>query len=487
MNHTKKQKSVRKIIYLFGSLFLMTLLLCDCKTTSEITPSKKPNIIFIMADDLGYGQLGCYGQKHIQTPYLDQMAAEGIRFTQAYSGHPVCAPSRSVLMTGLHSGHTTVRENRGGIPLRKEDVTVAQILKKAGYTTGLFGKWGLGDANTESLPNKKGFDQFFGYLHQIHAHYYYPDYLWKNDKKNSIPENQKGMRGKYSHDLIVEEAFKFLRKNKDKPFFLYLPFTIPHAELLVPEASLNKYKGKFEEKPFEGDKLYSSQPTPSAAYAAMTTLLDESVGQILALLKKLKIDENTIVFFTSDNGASSEGGVDIEFFESNGPLHGTKKGLYEGGIRVPLIVRWPGRIPKEKTTDTLWASWDFLPTVVDIAGMQSIENTDGLSLLPTLLDQPQKQQHPFLYWEQSIWRKNHAEDKKQKLSQAVRMGDWKAWRDAPESPLELYNLKEDIGEKNNIAAQYPKIISQIEIYLKTARAEPVPQIEPPHPSGQKYE
>ena len=441
---------------------------------------KKPNIIFIMADDLGYGHLGSYGQKLIATPHLDRMASEGMRFTQAYAGCTVCAPSRSVLMTGLHTGHAPVRGNSGGIPLHPEDVTVAEILKSAGYTTGLFGKWGLGEHGTSGIPNKQGFDEFFGYLHQIHAHFYYPEYLWKNDEKYPLPGNADGKQTQYTHDEIVEQAVKFVRTNKDGPFFLYLSFAIPHYELLVPEDSLREYKGKFPETPYTGRGRktgyphdYGQQQTPKAAIAAMITRMDRNIGRIMSLLDELGIDDNTIVFFTSDNGPSGGQGAP-DFFKAAGPLRGYKGSLYDGGIRVPLIARWPRRIRPGAVSRHVCYFADVMPTLAELAGAKPPANTDGISIVPALLADKGQKQHEFLYWEY----KNRV---------AVRTGNYKAVRGKNKDRLELYDLTTDVGEKNDIAARHPDVIARIQDYLKTARTEPRPQIEPKRPKGGQYQ
>jgi len=431
--------------------------------------AEKPNIIFMMADDLGYGHLGCYGQEKIRTPNIDHLATEGVRFTQCYAGSTVCAPSRSVLMTGLHCGHTSVRGNSGGIPLLPEDITIAEVLKRGGYTTGIFGKWGLGDAGTDGVPNKQGFDEFFGYLHQVHCHFYYPYFLWENDHKYLLPGNMGGKQEQYSHDVIVEKAMEFIRSKKNDRFFLYLPFTIPHTELLVPEDSFAEYKGKFPEpKPYVDPRgHYADQPYPRTTFAAMVSRMDRDVGRIMRLLKELGIDERTIVFFTSDNGGQTRGGPDLEFFKGNGALRAGKGYLYEGGIRVPMIVRWPGKVKAGTVSDFVWAFWDVMPTLAELAGVRINHRIDGLSVVPTLIGEERaghkQRKHKFLYWEQPRGKE---------LMQAVRMGDWKAVRASMTAPLELYNLAEDIGEKHNVAAEHPDIVAAIENYLKTARTEP---------------
>jgi arylsulfatase A len=442
-----------------------------------------PNIVWIMADDLGYADLGCYGQKYIRTPNIDGIAAEGMRFTNAYSGCTVCAPSRNVLMTGYHSGHITVRSNPGGVPIHANDITVAQVLKSAGYATGGFGKWGLGDVNTEGVPWKHGFDQFFGYLHQVHAHFYYPEYLLDNGKKVPLPGNENGKRTTYSHDAIAGKALDFIRRSKDGPFFCYVPFTIPHWELLVPDDSRAEYHPKLPEIGAIPPGHYAAQEFPRAAYAGMVSRMDRDVGRIMALLKELHVDDNTIVFFTSDNGPvtpnrrGSNSGEDPDFFHSAGPLRGRKTTMYEGGIRVPMIARWPGRIAAGKTNDLPWYFADFMPTAAELAGAKAPAGIDGMSVAPALLGGSQKR-HEFMYWELPTYQAKTGTFLPGAPLAAVRMGDWKAVRPGQDAPLELYNLAKDTGEKTNVAAENPKVMEKIETYLKTARAEPPVQIEP---------
>ena len=413
--------------------------------------AERPNIIFILADDLGYGDLGCYGQKHIKTPNIDRIAAEGIRFTQHYAGSTVCAPSRCVLMTGLHTGHTAVRGNReikpeGQYPIAAETITVAKVLKRAGYITAVVGKWGLGGPGSSGVPNKQGFDHWFGYLCQRKAHSYYPEYLWKNGKKIILEKNKAGKKGTYSHDLFTAEAMDFIRQNRNRRFFLYLPYTIPHTRYEIPST-----------------EPYSDRPwaKKEKVHAAMITRMDRDIGRTMNLLKKLNIDEKTIVFFSSDNGAAQRW---EDRFDSSGLLRGRKRDVYEGGIRTPLVVRWPGKIKPAAESDHISAFWDFLPTCAELAGVSAPENIDGISMVPTLLGRDDRQKrHKFLYWEFFHWKKG--------FYLAVRMGDFKVVRLSPTGPLELYNLKTDIAEKNNIAAEHPEIIAEIEAYLKTARTD----------------
>jgi len=417
---------------------------------------KRPNILFIMADDLGQYDLGCCGGRHIQTPNIDRIAAEGVRFTQVYAGSTVCAPSRSVLMTGRHTGHTTVRGNSaavGGpppqrrIPLNAEDVTVAEVLKVSGYTTGIVGKWGLGEPGTPGIPNKQGFDFWFGYLNQRHAHNYWTQYLWRNTEKVEFAGNSPQTPKVYSHDLMTKEALGFVRRAAEgaKPFFLYAAYTIPHGKLHPPD-----------DKPY-GDKPWSQA---EKNYAAMVTRMDRDVGRLLALLKELGIDEHTVVFFCSDNGwTPSYCGAKSEF-KSGGPLRGNKGNLYEGGIRVPMLVRWPGRITPGAVSDQVWAFWDFLPTAADIAGADPPAGIDGLSMLPAILGREQRQQHEFLYWE---FRTGG-------FQQAVRWGDWKGIRHGTQQPLELYNLKDDLSEKHDVAKDHPEVVRKIEAFMAGARS-----------------
>jgi arylsulfatase A-like enzyme len=432
--------------------------------SATFSAQTRPNIIFIQADDLGYGDLSCYGQRKFKTPNIDRLAAEGLRFTRYYAGSTVCAPSRSALMTGQHTGHTRIRGNARH-PLLPEDVTVAEVLKStpgAGYKTALIGKWGLGEAGTTGVPNRQGFDYFFGYLNQRHAHNYYPTFLWRDEERiklrNVVPdEDEEGSgvstnRVDYTHDLIVEESLKFIERNSGGPFFLYLALTIPHAN--------NEAKNKGMEVPDLGEFASEDWPDQEKAKAAMITRMDRDVGRLMASLKKLGIDDNTLVFFTSDNGPHREGGVDPDFFDSNGPLRGIKRDLYEGGIRVPMIARWPKRIKAGAKSDQVWAHWDLLPTVAEIAGVKPPANIDGISMLNALVGKRQRN-HEFLYWEFH----------ERGFSQAARMGDWKAVRKSPDFPLELYDLKNDLGEQDDVAVKHPEVVKKIEDYLKIARTE----------------
>jgi len=459
-------------ILLFGLSAATALCLASAQSADRPARAPRlPSILFILADDLGYGDLGCYGQTKINTPNLDRLAAQGMRFTDYYAGSTVCAPARCALMTGLDTGHALIRGN-ALVALRPQDLTVAELLKRAGYHTALIGKWGLGNENTTGVPQKKGFDEFIGYLDQVHAHDYYTDYLWRYDPpgpgkpgydgKIEFPENRGGKMGLYMDDLFTTSALRFMQINKPdrfnnyRPFFLYLAYTIPHANNEEAQRTGNGMQ-------VPSDSPYADQPWPQTEKnkAAMITRLDTQVGQLLNKLDDLKVADDTIVFFTSDNGPHKEGGVDPNFFKSGGPLRGIKRDLYEGGIRVPLIVRWPGRIKPGTVSAEPFAFWDFLPTAAAVAGVKVPEPIDGISMVPTLLGQPQTDRHEFLYWEFH----------ERGFQQAVRMGDWKAVRLKVGAPLELYNLKTDIGEKDNVADKNPEVVAKIEAYLKTARTE----------------
>jgi arylsulfatase A-like enzyme len=415
---------------------------------------RRPNIIFILADDLGYGDLGCYGQKVIRTPCLDQMATEGVRFTDCYAGSTVCAPSRCALMTGMHTGHCTVRGN-ALVPLLPEDMTVAELLKQAGYATGIVGKWGLGEPDTTGIPNRQGFDYWFGYLNQRHAHNYYPEYLWRNEEKVELRGNLEGAKGEYSHDLFTQEALDFVHAHAAEPFFLYLAYTVPHAN-----NELGRETGNGMEVPTDAPYSDRNWPQPQKGHAAMITRMDRDIGTLFGLLRELRIDEQTIVFFTSDNGPHKEGGGDPAFFSSSGPLRGLKRDLYEGGIRVPMIVRWPGRIPAGTESSQPWTFWDFLPTAAQFAGVKPPEDIDGISMLPALFGRKQKS-HEFLYWEFH----------ERGFQQAVRMGDWKAVRKGTKQPIELYDLSKDLAETTDVARQNPGVVAEIDEYLRSARCE----------------
>jgi arylsulfatase A-like enzyme len=412
------------------------------------TSLPRPNIIVIMADDLGYGDLGCYGQSMIETPNLDRLAAEGTRFTQCYSGSPVCAPSRCCLMTGMHNGHGRVRDNiPHGVFLQPDDRTVAEVLKQAGYHTGAIGKWGLGNPGSWGVANYQGFDYFYGHLDQDQAHFYYPDHLWEDDHVVLLDGNRGEQRKQYTHDLFTEKALGYIREHAHDPFFLYLATTLPHWSDFPKDSP--------ESQIVPTDAPYSDRDWPQVEknYAAMVTRLDRSVGDIMRLLQELGLDSNTLGIFTSDNGPSAERSHDPEFFDSNGPLRGVKRDLYEGGMRVPMIARWPGRVPAGVVSDRMWAFWDVLPTLADVAGLPVPSGIDGISMLPALLGQEQPIQHEYLYWDYAHVRGT--------FSQAVRMGDWKGVKNGPGEAIELYNLAEDLSETTDIASQHPDIVAQI--------------------------
>ena len=429
---------------------------------------RKPNIIFILADDLGYGDLGCYGQKRIRTPNIDALAAEGMRFTDAYAGSTVCAPSRCCLMTGYHTGHARIRGN-GGPNLRGQDVTVAEVLKGAGYATALVGKWGLGEAGSEGVPTRQGFDTFYGYLNQHHAHNYYPTFLWRNEEKVALPnvvpnEDRAGggcatVRKAYSHDLLMDEALKFVERGAkgDKPFFLYLALTIPHAN--------NEAGARGMEVPDLGPYAKEDWPEPEKGKAAMVSRMDADIGRLMALLKKLGIDGDTLVFFSSDNGPHREGGANPAFFCSSGRLSGFKRSLHDGGIRVPMVARWPGHVRAGAVSDLAWAFWDFLPTAAEIAGAAAgvPKGLDGMSVLPALLGRRQAA-HEQLYWEFSEGG----------FVQAMRMGRWKAIRRGPGAAVQLYDLDTDVGEAKDVAAGHADVVKRIAAALDAARTGPLP-------------
>jgi len=464
-------------IHIRFNLFLTSIVaLCSAAISLSAKETEKPNIIFIMADDLGYGELGCYGQQLIQTPRLDRMAREGMRFTQFYAGATVCAPSRSVLMTGQHHGHTRVRGNAGrkspiAQSLRAEDVTVAKVLKDAGYTTALVGKWGLGDVDgaEPGLPRKQGFDYFFGYLNQYHAHNHFTDFLWRNEQKVSLPNQVKtvGEAGAgyatnavvFADDLFRDEALRFVKENREKPFFLYWSMIIPHAnnernQALKDGANVPSY-GPYADKTW---------PTPNKGHAAMITLMDDYVGQMLDELKALGLAEKTLVIFTSDNGPHKESGHDPHLFKPYGPLRGFKRDLTDGGIRVPFIAHWPGKIKGGKESKHVGYSGDFMATAAELAGVNCPSNTDSISLVPTLIGRDRKQkQSEFLYWEFHERGFSQA---------ALYKGRWKGIRsERVDGPLELYDLRNDIAESNNVAEENPKIVATIDAYLKTARSD----------------
>lgn len=426
-------------------------------TNKDETVKSKPNIIFIMADDMGYADAGCYGQELIKTPHIDQLAKEGMRFTQCYSGSSVCAPARSVLMTGMHTGHTRVRGNfglggvrglagiEGRVPIKDEDVTVAELMQQAGYTTAMVGKWGLGEPKTSGEPNSQGFDEFYGFLNQRRAHSYYPDFIWHNREKVKL-NNKDGKGPDYTHDLFANYSIDFIKRHKDKPFFLYLPLCIPHSRYELPN------NGEYEGKDWGEDAL---------AYAAMISRMDNSVGRIMQTLKENGIDDNTYVFFTSDNGPA-EISNEWEIFNSNAELKGRKRDAYEGGLRVPMIVRHPATVEAGSTSDLPWYFADVLPTIAEIANAKAPTQIDGVSVFPELTGNKQDLSNRHMYWEfyeKRGWR-------------AVRFGYWKAVQNdmhfQEHLPIELYNLKDDIGEANNLANKHPEIVQKAMKLFKEA-------------------
>lgn len=402
----------------------------------------RPNVILILADDLGIGDLGCYGQEKIRTPNLDRMAAAGMRFTQAYAGSTVCAPSRCCLMTGLHNGHGRVRDNiPHGVFLQPDDLTVAEALKQAGYRTGAIGKWGLGNPGSWGLPNMQGFDEFFGYLDQDHAHNYYPEYLWENEREVLQPGNRANKRQSYSPELLARRATAFIQENAQRPFFLYFAPTLPHW------SDYPRNSPDSQDIPID---TYEKEAWPEVErkYASMVTLLDKHVGQILGQVSELGLSRQTLVIFTSDNGPSAERLHRPAFFKSGGPFRGTKRDLNEGGIRVPMLAHWSGAIQPGSICEEICAFWDFLPTAAELAGLPAPEKTDGISLLPALEGRPRKQ-HDFLYWDYGHGR--------EKFSQAVRKGKWKAIRNGSASFVELYDVIRDPAEATDLSAKHPEV------------------------------
>lgn len=433
---------------------------------------QKPNIILILADDLGYADLGCYGQQKTSTPNIDQLAKGGLRFTQFYAGSTVCAPSRSTLMTGLHTGHTAIRGNKGTkpegqTPLPDSVITIANLLQQQGYTTAAFGKWGLGFITTPGDPAKKGFEKFVGYNCQTLAHNYYPDHLWNNHERINFPENSNNT-AVYSADYIQQQALKFLNEPQQKPFFLFLPYTLPHGDVIVPHDSVyDRYVQQFNEKPLaetnkkDDGEVHLFETYPHAAFAAMVSRLDRYTGEIMEAIKAKGIAENTLIIFMSDNGPHREHGGDPEFFDNNGIYRGIKRDLYEGGIRVPFIAYWKGKIKPAETAQVA-ALWDLFPTFQQLAGLPVKKGIDGISLLPTLLKKGVQPQHEYLYWE---FHENNGR-------QAVRWENWKAVKlsvNKPAAePIELYDLAKDPSEQNNLAAIYPAIVEKMTAFMQQA-------------------
>jgi arylsulfatase A len=482
-----------KALSLASCLAILSLLVfvSGCATASE--DGAKPNIVFILADDLGYAELGCYGQQKIKTPHIDQLAREGMKFSQHYTGAPVCAPARCVLMTGKHLAHAEIRGNRdsgngqpypGQWPITAEAVTVAEMMKQAGYATGAFGKWGLGPTQSTGAPNKQGFDRFYGFICQRNAHSYYPPFLDSDEQevtinKNPIPGHQKKPEGEikaadyraenYAPDLVLDEALKFIDANADKPFFLYLPFIEPHVAMQPPQEWVDRYPEEWDAEPYRGNHGYLPHPRPNAGYAAMISDLDEHVGAIMARLEKLGLADNTIVVFTSDNGATHNvGGVETEFFDSMGGLRGKKGSCYEGGIRMPCIVRWPGKVAAGSGTDAPSYFPDWFPTFCEIAGTGlPREQLDGVSLVDVIEGGELPERHEPMIWEFNGYGGIIA----------IRDGQWKAVRrdlkKKKPAEWELYDLDTDREEVNDLAAKHPEIVQRLEAaWLQTRTVEP---------------
>jgi len=465
----------------------MTLLLLLSTVTATAQKNKSPNIIFILADDLGYADIGCYGQQKTETPSLDKMASEGMRFTQFYSGSTVCAPARASLMTGLHTGHTPVRGNKsfapeGQTPLDKDVVTIANLLQQKGYNTAAFGKWGLGFITTPGDPAKKGFKEFYGYNCQSLAHDYYPDHLWHNHDRIDLKENIDN-NVVYSADNIHAQAMQFInQQNASQPFFLFLPYTLPHGDVILPHDSVyNYYIKKFNESPvanIKKDKL-GFEPYRHAAFAAMVSRLDKYVGEIINSINKNGLAENTLIIFCSDNGPHKENGGDPEFFQNHGIYRGIKRDLYEGGIRVPFIAYWKGTI-QPAVTDQWLTLWDMYPTFQQLAGIGPTKNIDGISITPTLLKKNKQLQHDHLYWE---FHENNGR-------QALRWKNYKLIKlnvnSAAETITELYDLDKDPSEKNNIAGQFPDIVKKLDAMIKKEhRSNPDWPLLPEEMKGKK--
>lgn len=470
-------------------MLIVLIALPQLLLAQKTVEKSKPNIIYIYADDLGYGEIGSYGQKLIKTPNLDKMAKEGMKFTDHYTSTPVCAPARAMLMTGKHGGHSIIRGNfelggfpdsaeRGQMALPKDQFTIAELVKQKGYATALMGKWGLGMNNTEGSPLQQGFDYYYGYLDQKQAHNFYPSHLWENDKWTSLDQPWLNVHKKldsatataadfnyfkgknYAPAKMTEKALAFIDRSKNGPFFLYLPYPLPYVSLQAPDEYVEKYIGLFNEKPYYGNQGYASTQYPLSTYAAMITYLDDQVGIIMKKIKDLGLDENTIIMFSSDNGATFNGGVNAKFFNSVDGLRGLKMDLYEGGIREPFIARWPGKIKAGTTSNLVSAQYDLMATVAELTN-QTVSNTDGISFLPELLGNKNGQvKHKYLYFEYP--------EKSGQL--AIRMGDWKAiktnLKKDPKAPWELYNLKTDRNETKNVATEHPEMMKKFDDIVK---------------------
>ena len=490
--HLRTSREIRRLLYLFPLTIGILLLSCKEEPKTEVPEEEealRPNIVFIMVDDLGVGDLSSYGQQAFSTPHIDRLAKEGMRFTQAYAGCTVCAPSRSTLMTGQHTGHTPVRGNTGGIPLPDEAFTLAELFKKAGYATGGFGKWGLGDVGTEGVPEKQGFDTFYGYYHQIHAHSHYPGYLIRNGEKENLPGNagfyensgkpgpkpssKDGLQFQYAPYLIAEEMKAWIRAHKDKAFFCYAPWTPPHAKYEIPETDPAWEAVKDKKWPME-----------AKVHAAFTMMVDRQVGEVLDLLDELKLTENTLFIFTSDNGAAQrfEGTLN-----SSGAYTGFKRSMNEGGLKVPFLMKWPEYIPKYSESGLPIYFPDMMPTFAELAGVSDLvpDSTDGISFVPTLLEGVQPISHQFMYWEWPVydWQKGEYTGD---FLQAVRHGKWKAVRNSLKEPWKLYDLDLDYTEAVDQAEKNPGVLEEIDFWVSTTRKEMPLQQEPEMPDGKKF-
>ncbi len=419
--------------------------------------SRLPNIIIMLADDLGYGDIGCYGQRQIRTPWIDRLARQGIRFTQCYAPSTVCAPSRSAFITGQHTGHTRVRGN-AYVPLHPDDPSIGKFMKQAGYRTAIIGKWGLGEPGTTGVPSRQGFDTFFGYLNQVHAHDSFPTELWRDDQVVPVEANREGRQGAYSNDLFLQECLNFVQQNRNRPFFLLWWHTIPHAFPAKQTIETPEIEPAYRDKPW---------PDIEKRYASVITRMDRHMGEMMRHLDRLGLTRDTIVLFTSDNGPQDVAPHNPRFFTSSGPLRGIKRDLYEGGIRVPAVLRWPGKAPAGTVNRHPWIHYDILATLADLVGRPAPSDTDGISVLPLWQGKPGKTHLPF-YWEFH----------ERGFHQAVRMGDWKGIRHGLKQPLELYNLRHDPAETTNLASRHPEIVRRMETFLATARTDspdfPVP-------------
>lgn len=470
-------KSILRTLKVQANLWVAVLTVCFVQTTiaqvagQAVDKPKRPNVIYILADDLGYGDMSCYGQEKFKTPNIDALAKQGMQFSQHYSGSTVCAPSRCALLTGLHTGHCPVRGNaevkpEGQEPMPADTYTVARFMQEAGYKTGLFGKWGLGSPGSVSEPLKMGFDRFYGYNCQRIAHCYYPAFLWSDDQRELLFGNVTQREKDYAPDLIHKQALEFIRENKDQPFFCYYALVQPHADMVAPEPIMKKHRGKYGKEKASPAGGYRGQKEPRAAFAAMVEILDNYVGDVMKELEAQGIADNTLVIFSSDNGPHLEGGHDPKYFNSNGNYRGHKRDLYEGGTRVPMIANWPGKIKAGSKSDHLSAFWDFLPTMAELVDQPLKVETDGLSMMPTLLGADGQKQHKYLYWEFPA--------KKGRI--AVRMGKWKGVRynasDNPNSPLELYDLSTDESEVLNVANANPEVVSEMRVLLENVRVAP---------------